>query len=327
MDVLSLVATTLNKHGGVIYGQVWDDIPLFWWLRRHDGVKPVEGGLNIVENIEVAKNSTVDWRDPKASIPLVEQDPIRQVAWTWKTIDGSVPIFVDDERKNRGEARVVDLAEALIDNLRNTMTERIGKALYNNANTNPLSLDGLETICSASNVYPAPDDRAQVPGIDRSVSANAFWRAIVMDTAQTWKLNQGNESWLHGYMMVTRGSSIEQPNIILCSPELWEAYDSMLMASQRFENPELAEAGFRNLMYKNCAVIADFNITAGTTYILNTKYLHLRPDSMCAEKFIVRDRHPMEDQLADRVLVAWVGNITCTVPNRQCKISNKTVPS
>jgi len=321
----SLVATTLNKYGKKLYGQCWDGIPFFNWMRSHGRVKGVEGGLNIIDDIEISQNSSVGWRDPKSPIGLVEQDPFRQVAWAWKTIDGGVPLFWDDERKNRGDARIIDFGENLIRNLRDTMQEKIGIALFADGTTDPDSLDGLDSICDNDNVYPAADDKQQVTGINRATAGNEYWQANCLETTEPWSLNAGTDGgWLHAYMLACKGKNNDQPDIILCDQKTWETYDATLLQSQRFESPKLAEAGFRSLMYKNCAVVWDENCPANTTYILNTRHISLRPDTLCADRFVVKQRHPMEDVLADRILMVWTGNMTCQVPNRQSVLRNKT---
>ncbi|MEN6358155.1 MAG: phage major capsid protein [Armatimonadota bacterium] len=337
----SVLATTLNKYGRKLYGQIWSSVVLYLWLMEHDRVSAVDGGINIVEDVEISMNDSVDWRNPKSQIPLTEQDPFRQVAWPWATLDGGLPIYGYDERRNRGESRIVDYSQSLINNFTRTMKYKVGCACYSNG-TDPLMMQGLDAICSDSNIYPLPNPEQQVPGIDRSKPENAYWRANVFDTTEAWTLDGKTESWDNAYLKACKGDPQDQPDLILCTGAIFNWYNALLLKNERYEDPKLAEAGFRNLMYKNTVVVWDghcpgpsnsdihseyASLAGESTYILNTKYIKLRPDSLCAKKFITKGRHEMENVDADRILQIWEGQMTCTMPNKQVKIANKTAPT
>lgn len=313
-DLYSVVTTTLKSYGRKMYDQVFDDLPFYFWMRQKGRQKPLSGGLSIQEQLEIKENTTIDWRYPKETFPIDEQDPFFYASFDWRTIDGSIPLFFDDERKNRGEFQLSDLAEGLVRNAEKTMKKKIAAALFSDG-TDPKKMDGLEAIIDTDNVY---------GGINRATAGNEWWQSNVKSTTEAYAITGGTDGGLRRlYNLCTQGG-LDQPDFILTTMELWEKHNALLSSQQRFENPKLAEAGFRNLMFDNAAITWDPGVPAGTVYVLTTEYIKLRPDTMCAEKFITRPKIAMHNQWADVIPILWVGNMTCVNPRFEGKMTGKS---
>ena len=324
----SVVATSLKKHGKVLYDQVFNAHPVWFWLRSHGCEDPYDGGTAVTEDIEIGMNTNVDWRGLKEEIPNDEQDNIRQCQWMPAGLSGAVPIYWDDEDNNKN--RIIDYSESLIKNLKNTMTERLGASIFysGTAPNGKPTMQGLPAIISASNVYGTLVDEINgtFTPMDRSTAAFAYWRANVLSTAEKLSLNAGTDRGLRGlYDACMQGKNQEQPTLIVMGQLLWEAFESLLLPTQQHQNPKLAEAGFRNLMFDNAAVVWDSNIDAtSTVYAINHNWLKLRPTSECATNFKITERHPNEDRLADSILCAYKGQVTCIGPRYQGASLNKS---
>lgn len=323
--ITSFITATLNNTNSNLYNQ-WMEAHPGWYKISSKGARPFDGGLNIVENIEYAANSSVAFRDPKATIGLTEEETMRNVSFAPKYITGGLPIFKEDELINRSKEQIFDYGKAKIDNLMRTMKHTLAEALYDSGGNG--ALDGLGSICSASNVYPVADDKTQITGINRSTSGNEYWQAQVHSTSEAWSISGGTDGgWAHSYdaTLIYEGDDPnDEPDLIITTQALYQKYMDTLADNQRFQNDDLAGHGFRNLKFRNASVVWDNNVTAGYTYILNTKHIHLRPHTECNGKFILEDKHPMEDRFAARILVMWVGNITCTMPRKQAIITGKS---
>lgn len=316
--ITSFIASTLNNSSKELYNQ-WLAAYPGWYQITKKPARPVPAGLNIVENVIYDYNSSVDFRDAKASIPLNEDDDMRNVAYAWKTISGGLPIYDADELLNAGKEQVFDYTQAKIENLMRTMRAKLAAGLYG-AGGNDI-LDGLNAICSASNTYPVADDKTQIAGILRTTAANAWWRANVYSTTEPWSISGGTDGgWTtpyHACCIYEGDDPNEEPDLIITTEALFNKYMDTLADNQRFESEDLASHGFRSLKFRNAAVVWDNNVTTGYTYILNTKHIFLRPHTACNGKFIVKEKHPMETLLADRILMMWMGNLTCKMPRKQ----------
>lgn len=326
-ELASVVGTSLRNNGKTLYDNIFGATPGMFWMKEHGRFKPYNGGLGITEDVEMALNDTVDWRDPKAQIPISEQDPIRQVLWKPVSVDGAIPIYRADERKNA--QRIIDFATSLIKNLEKTLKQKVGQAFF--ADGSPATeMSGLEAIVSKTNSYGLMLDAAEAwVALDRSVYT--WWQAGYVDaTASAFVINGAAAN--PGMRQLVDGckvSNTDEVDVIITTKTFWEYYNGLLLASQRFENPKLAEAGFRNLMFDNAAVVWDSNCTASTMYALTTEYLTVRVDQPCADGVFMTERQPMtaDGRLGDVILAIWDGQMTCTVPRTQGKRSGWTAPA
>jgi hypothetical protein len=89
-----------------------------------------------------------------------------------------------------------------------------------------------------------------------------------------------------------------------------------LQAQQRFTSPAVGNLGFPSLKFMDADVVLDGGIggfcTAKTMFMLNTKFIFLRPHS-------ARDMVPLNpnkryavNQDAEVSILAWAGNLTCS---------------
>jgi hypothetical protein len=129
----------------------------------------------------------------------------------------------------------------------------------------------------------------------------------------------------HFYNLCTRGDQTMQPDLIIMTQDLWEAHAAMLVPQQRFEDPKMAEAGFRNLMFDNARIVWDINCPATFFFCINTQVLKLRPYSECSQTLITKDWHALENTLGEFKPFVWRGQLTCVAPRYCANVSGKTV--
>lgn len=67
----------------------------------------------------------------------------------------------------------------------------------------------------------------------------------------------------------------DQPQLILTTQLLFEAYEDSLVDQIRYTNTEMADAGFQNLAFKGAAITYDADQTAHVMDFLNMRYLEL----------------------------------------------------
>ena len=117
------------------------------------------------------------------------------------------------------------------------------------------------------------------------------------------------------YGALTIGS--DQPDLIICPQNLYDAYETGLQGNKRFVGTDagLADAGFSTLKFKGADVVADSHCPAGVMLFLNTKYLDFKVHSK--RNFSFQDFQKPINQDARTAKIFWMGQLVCTNPRMQ----------
>jgi hypothetical protein len=162
-------------------------------------------------------------------------------------------------------------------------------------------------------------------GIDRSATANAFWKnkkfqATVDGTGVATSATILGY-WNNFITQVTRGT--DKPNVIIAGPAVFAIFEGALQAMQHIYSSDKASAGFTTLQYQGIPVV--FETTGagiGNTdaYFLNTKYLKWRPHAK--RNMVSLDDKSSVNQDATVKTLAWAGNLTSAGAQFQGRFSN-----
>ena len=109
----------------------------------------------------------------------------------------------------------------------------------------------------------------------------------------------------------------DQPDLIICPQNLYDAYESGLQANKRFSGNDagLADAGFSTLRFKGADIVADSHCPDGVMLFLNTKYLDFKVHSK--RNFSFQDFQKPINQDARTAKIFWMGQLVCTNPRMQ----------
>jgi len=109
----------------------------------------------------------------------------------------------------------------------------------------------------------------------------------------------------------------DQPDLIVCSQVLYDAYETGLQANKRFVGTDamLVDAGFSTLKFKGADVVADSHCPPGVMLFLNTKYLDFKVHSK--RNFSFQDFQKPINQDARTAKIFWMGQLVCTNPRMQ----------
>ena len=109
----------------------------------------------------------------------------------------------------------------------------------------------------------------------------------------------------------------DQPDLIICPQNLYDAYETGLQGNKRFVGTDagLADAGFSTLKFKGADVVADSHCPAGVMLFLNTKYLDFKTHSK--RNFSFQDFQKPINQDARTAKIFWMGQLVCTNPRMQ----------
>ena len=101
----------------------------------------------------------------------------------------------------------------------------------------------------------------------------------------------------------------DEPSIMLTTRILKDQVEDQTQASKRYENTELAEIGFKNLMIDGIPLVADYQCPTGYLYALNEHYM----DFLSHTGFFF-NRRPWQSP-ADKPIyttqILWAGQMIC----------------
>ena len=108
----------------------------------------------------------------------------------------------------------------------------------------------------------------------------------------------------------------DQPDMIITTQVIYDAYESSLQANKRFEgDAELADAGFQTLRFKGATMVVDSHVPDGMMLFLNTNYLDFKIHSK--RNFSFENFMKPINQDARTAKIFWMGQLVCTNPRMQ----------
>jgi hypothetical protein len=300
-----IVATTLAGYSGTIADNVTNHNALLRQITKK-GNNQVATGRTIVQELEYAENSTVDWYSGGEALDISSSEVFTAAEFSYKQLAGNVVITGLEEIQNSGREAVHNLLTSRIKNLDKSLRNTVATGLYAaGTGSDGKEIGGLQLLVADTNTN-------TVGGI--SGSTYSWWRNYAYDfstlgvtASATTIQNAMNTAWLN----VIRGT--DKPDIITAGSTYYLYYWNSLQTLQRFTDDKGAGAGFTNITYMgNVPVIYDDQCNATRMYMLNTDYLFMRPAKGRQFKPLTDKASVNQDAIV--MPVVWAGNMT--VSNR-----------
>lgn len=176
----------------------------------------------------------------------------------WRYHYVNITIDIEDDVKNSGPEAEIKLFKSKMQNAQKTIKYNLATELYTGAATgdgDPLTdLDDLfNTTTSTTYGDIAEDDFSE-------------WKANVTTTTENLSLA------VMRTMRRTAKYGDEKgmiPQFYMTTDALKDAFEALLQPQQRFEDPNMAKAGFRNVMFGDAPVMSDMLCPSGVMYGLN----------------------------------------------------------
>lgn len=314
-----LLSTTLANYVPTLEDNIFTARPLFYALTNGQTIRRVNGGVKIVTPIIHGLNTTAKAYSGTDSLDVAEADNVSAAEYDWKQFSASIVINGIDEAKNNGEAEIIDLLEGRIMAAEESIIEQMNTMLHTAAATTDADTGMVITAGGdrAWNGLPdLVDSAGTVGGINPATAGNEFWAShedSVVEALTVAKMRTA-------YNSVSVGN--DQPNLVLTTQALYEAYEDLLQDNLRYTDTTYADAGFQNLLFKGAPVTFDGSCATGVMYFLNSKYLRLvaHTDVWFKSTPFVR-RHNVDARYAQ---ILSYGNLTCSNRSRQGLLSAKT---
>ena len=302
----ALLTTTLANYRDQLTDNIFTARPLTYMLNEKGRIRMLNGGTKIVEPLVYAANDTIGSYSGYDTISLTPQTGISAAEYEWKQYAGSISISGIEEAKNNGEQEVINLLEAKVMQLEESLREGFNTMFYGDGTGNSnKNWNGLGNIVEANNT---------VGNID--ASTNTWWNSYEENTSTALTLAQ----MATGYNSVSVGN--DHPDVVLTTQTLYEKYEALLQPQLRYTDTKTADAGFQNLLFKAAPVMYDVHCTGGVFYMLNSKYLTLVGHS--GKWFSQTSFISPEDVDARYALIMCYGNLTVRNRAKQGKLTAKT---
>lgn len=210
-----------------------------------------------------------------------------------------VTFDIDDKVRNSGTAAQVDIVAAKLSNAQKKIRQSMAVDFYNNATQGPTGrgLLGLPAMMStASTAY------GQVSNSDITE-----WTAGVVNTTG------GPLSYATiraGRTSCQVGDGIEdKPTILVTTRTLFDVVEGQTQVNQRYEEAELAEVGFQNLIVNGIPMVSDYLCPSGYLFFINENLVDMKSHK---DFFFVREpwMRPV-DQYVYTTQIIWVGQWLC----------------
>ena len=257
----SLLSTTLDNYRKTLTDNVFKSRVLLWWLTEKNRVRKLSGGVKIVEPLIYAEGQTGsygEW-DP---ISIVPQEGLTAAEFPWRQLFATIAISGLEEAQNNGEEAVINLLDAKVMQAEETMKANLNRMLYGNGTGNS-NKDWLGLGVLINNTGAAG-------GIDGTT--DTWWRSYV-DAVTVADATDLAPEMATAFNTVSDGNDMVDG--IFMAQNSYEFFESTLTPNVRYQDTKSANAGFSNLLYKQCPTYWDRDCPAGTVYGLNSKYISL----------------------------------------------------
>ena len=290
--------------------QIHDDYWLLNRLSQGDGFLGKSGGDFISGPIEYALNSTAGFYSDTDPISTTRVDVFDRYEYNWK--EAAVTVVISDLEKDRnaGEGQVFDLLPAKLENARLSLRSLKNVAMHaDGTGTSGKDCDGL------ANLVATTPTSGTVGGINR---ANfTFWRSQQTSGANSSAAFDNLRAAMRSiYNLCSNGVGDQHPTFGVTTRAVFEGFEGLLLANERFTDKKDGDGGFKNevIKFKGAMLSYDNDNTAAELRFLNPKYLKLvyKTGSWMKARPGV---HPA-NQTIEVILIRSMFNLIATQPRR-----------
>lgn len=288
---------------------------------RRKGLWESYSGPRIRETLQIAKQDA-QWY---SGYDFLDNPPIElfnDAYYTPKMVAVPISLTMEEILNNQGANQLKPVLKSYMMAAESSLEDTMDQGIHSDGTAN-----GGKQITGLAAAVPIVTNTGTYGGIDRS--ANAIWRTTTYDVNSAFSTigTQVSSTTIRPFLnriMTARSRGRRHADLLLMSPEHYEAYDAATQAIQRLtRESELGKLGFSTLEYigggKRAEIVQDggigSNMPANTTYGLDTDSLRLRYNpSRNFDKLFDGDGQKPINQDALAQFIGWMGELTMTNP-------------
>ncbi len=250
---------------------IFEDYWLFNQLKSGSGFKTIDGGRQIQQPIEYATNATVASMSEMETISTTRTDLFDSATYEWKIYGGTVVQSELEDAINQGSGAKFDLLSAKLANLKSTNEKELNEDMFGAGTDNDSKvIGGLQLL------VPATTTSGTVGGINRATYS--WWRNKSAAGTQSAAAYDNLRAAMRSvYNQCSNGVAGDHPKFAVTTRTVFEGFEGLLLANERFTSKDDGEGAFKNevLKFKGCKLAYDDDCGSGLLYFLNPKYLKL----------------------------------------------------
>jgi hypothetical protein len=238
------------------------------------------------------------------------RDQINAAEYQWKYYYEPTTYDLKDATENNGVSAEVDIVLTKVEMMNKAIMEKIGTDLYTDNSSNTKKVTGLQemlnsTTTTAYGGIQEADLAVWTPG-----AVTTTTEALTLSAMRTMRTNAK-----------VGDSAGDIPSLYITTDILRDKYESLLQPQQRFEDPDMAKAGFRTLMFGDAGVVSDGKCPSGFMFALNENYMqwvsHSDFDMQRSEWMRPTNQYKYTTQVIN------AGNLTCS--RREAHVSHSNL--
>lgn len=260
----TLVSTTLDNYIPEAVDNAFSSKPWLWILQNGGKIKNKGGGRSCVVPLLYAESKNHGSYTGTETFSTDPDDELTAAQYDWKQYYGLITIDGITEAKNSGKEAIIDILQTRTEVLKMTISEHLDRMFLGDGSGNSgKDFLGLKAIVSASD----PSVGA-LGGI--AAATNTWWQSTVNSTGEAFSAF-GLDGMSNLFNSASEGN--DHPTHILTYQAGFEAFEGSLTSNARYLDPEVADAGFQNLLYKGVPMVYDKYVDTGYMYFVNLDYI------------------------------------------------------
>ena len=226
-----------------------------------------------------------------------------------KNLGDNIVRYWDDERKNKGKARILNYVQETIDMHKMSLEDRLATSMWNSGGS--LAIHTLPELITTT------PTTGSIGGITRS--ENPYMQNIAQDgSGPTYKFSDGSilqrmeEVFQDCGRWKSSQTGVRSPDVIITTQAIYNAYTDLAREMGTFEfnnNSRAVNFGMGNAMFNTAEMFWDYDCPDGRMYFLNTPSLEFNydPDNWME----MTDWKTPADRLDRMAQVVCVGQFCC----------------
>lgn len=295
-----MYTSTWNNRKTEVTDQIFTATPLFKWLKAKGAITlNGTGGRYLEIPLSYAKNETVTSLDKGDTISISDTKFLTVAQFEWKFVAGSIVRYYTDDAKNKSKQQHLSLANAKIDNLQRSMTDKFETFMFGDGTGNgSKDPDGLGNIIAAS------PTSGTVGNISRTTYS--WWRnqqAGSTGSAAIYLLSDMRSL----FNVCGNGQDTDLPDGIVTTRAVYEYYEDEVTEQKSIVNQTSGDAMLLSVTFKGVPVIWSSQCPTGYMYFLNSKFIGLNVDPDI--NMTMTEWKTIPNQLDRVAQIIWKGNV------------------
>jgi hypothetical protein len=275
-NVGQTLAAAMPRFEKTFKDQVFNDTVLLNYMKNNGGVETRSGGASYIQVPLMHATGVSEWFSGYDSLNVSPVDTLDAAQFSWRNLNASISISLEDELNNSGKDQIVDLLEAKITQAKLTISDSLNTSIFTGTgNEARKQIVGLQTLVGTGTAG----------GIAGATFAD--WRSYVESTATALTIAQIKTA----RNTINQGKGGSPVKFMVTTQTLFEKYESLLTPTYQMdplvhskEAQRLGDVGFTALSYAGVPMGWDAAVPSGEFYFLNPDNLKLYVHDMANMK-------------------------------------------